>query len=119
MQQLFNKAELQKVQNHFCTLSRLFAYCVDKDGQRLTEMSGDEKGLAYIQNNITEEDFYQVYKRIADSTLEDIIVETTRYQNVKLAAVAVTDEGIRTNCWLICCVLVFYSGYKRQQIKPF
>ena len=85
------------MQNHFCTLSRLFAYCVTKAGQKLTEMSGDEKGLAYIQNYISEEDFYQVYKHIADSTLEDIIVESTRYQNVKLAAVAVTDEGVRTN----------------------
>lgn len=110
MQQLFDKAELQKVQNHFCTLSRLFAYCVNKDGQKLTEMSGDKKGLAYIQNYISEEDFYQVYKHIADSTLEDIIVETTRYQNVKLAAVAVTDEGVRTNCWLICCVLKDVEG---------
>lgn len=105
MQQLFEKAELQKVQKHFCTLSRLFAYCVDSNGQRLTEMSGDEKGISYIKKAISEEDFYQLYKRIASSTLEDIIVESTKYDNVKLAAVAVTDEGERTNCWLICCVL--------------
>ena len=105
MQQIFSKAELQKVQNHFCTLSHLFAYCVDMDGQRLTEMSGDEQGIAYIRRFLSDEDFYQVYKRIADSTLEDILVEPTRYANLKLAAVCVTSQGSRTNCWLLCAVI--------------
>lgn len=110
MQQLFNKTELQKVQNHFCTLSRLFAYCVDMSGQKLTEMSGDAKGILQIKSAFSDEDFFQLYKRIADSTLEDIIVESTDYDNIKLAAVAVTDFGERTNCWLICCVLKDAEG---------
>lgn len=105
MQQLFDRSDLQKVQNHFCTLSRFFAYCVDMSGRKLTEMSGDAEGMKIVKETFCEEDFYRLYKHIADSRLEDILVESTQYDNVKLAAVAVTDDGERTNCWLICCVL--------------
>lgn len=105
MQQLFDKAELQKVQDYFCTLTRLFAYCVDADGKKMTEMSGDKNGIKMIQEAVPEEDFYQLFQRVSDSSLEDMVVESTEYDNVKLAAVSVKENGRQNNCWLICCIL--------------
>jgi len=105
MQQLFNQTELQKVQDHFCTLSHLFAYCINMDGQRLTAFSGEKEQLDKIRTVVTDEDFYQLYKHVLESELEDMIVESTMYDNIKLAGVSVRDKGARSNCWLICCVL--------------
>lgn len=105
MQNFFDRTELQKVQDHFCTLTHLFAYCVDDNGKKMTDMSGDREQICSIKENIPEEDFYQLFKRITDSELEDIIVTGTKYNNVKLAAVMVKEENHRGNCWLICAVL--------------
>ena len=105
MQQLFDYAELQKVQDYFCTLTRLFAYCVDADGKKMTKMSGNVNGLSVIEKSIPEEKFYQLFQRISDSVLEDIVVETTQYDNVRLAAVSVNVKDTESICWLICCVL--------------
>lgn len=105
MQQLFENDELQKVQEHFCTLTRLFAYCVDEDGRKRTEMSGEKKSLEIIRKAIPEESFYQLFKRISDSALEDMIIEETEYDNIKLAAVLVKGDDCLGTCWLFCCVL--------------
>jgi len=105
MQQLFDKEELQRVQDHFCTLTRLFAYCVDKNGKRLTEMSGEKDKIKAIQEAVSEEEFYQLFQRVSDSSLEDMVVGRTKYDNVKLAAVSIKENGQGHNCWLICCVL--------------
>lgn len=105
MQRLFDKEELQKVQDHFCTLTHLFAYCVDQDGQKITEMSGDSQGIEIIREHISDERLYRMFQRVSESPLEDIIEESTKYDNLKLAAVSVEEKGYRNNCWLICCVL--------------
>lgn len=105
MQQLFDKAKLQKVQDYFCTLTHLFAYCVDAEGKKMTDMSGDKNGIKVIQDIVSEEDFYQLFQRVSHSSLEDMAVEATEYDNVKLAAVSVKESGRQNNCWLICCIL--------------
>lgn len=112
MQQLFDKTELQKVQDYFCTLTHLYAYCVDGEGKELTEMSGDKEGLSAIQKIVSKEDFSYIFKKISGSSLEDIVVEPTEYDNVKLAAVSVKENGRQGNCWLICCVQNDVSGDK-------
>lgn len=105
MQQLFDKQEFQKVQDHFCTLTGLYAYCVDDRGRNITEMSGNKEGVEILRKNIPEEEFYQIFKRVSGSGLEDMVVERTVYDNIRLAAVSVRESGVQGNCFLICCVL--------------
>jgi diguanylate cyclase (GGDEF)-like protein len=116
MQQLFDKAELQKVQDYFCTLTHLFAYCVGTDGEKMTEMSGDEEGIRTLKAVVSEEDFYQLLKRVSDSSLEDIVVASTAYDNLKLAAVSAQRNGEQNICWLVCCVLEDVTEGKLLQI---
>lgn len=105
MQQLFDNAELQKVQDYFCTLTRLFACCLDAEGRKITEASGDEKGIRILKERIPKEDLYQLHKRVSESSLEDIVIASTDYDNVKLAAVSVREDDMPGVCWLLCCVL--------------
>lgn len=105
MQQYFNRQELQKVQDHFCTLTGLYAYCTDVEGRKITEMSGNGEGVRMIKECIPEEEFYRLFKRVSQSGLEDMIVERTEYDNIRLAAVLAQKPDKGTCCWLICCVL--------------
>ena len=105
MQQFFDKKEFQKVQDHFCTLTGLYAYCVDHQGRKITEMSGNKEGIEIIGKNIPEEEFYQIFKRVSGSGLEDMVIERTAYANIRLAAVSVRESGVQGNCFLVCCVL--------------
>lgn len=105
MQQLFDKQEFQKVQDHFCTLTGLYAYCVDGQGRKITEMSGNKEGIKIIKEHISEEEFYQLFKRISDSGLEDMVIVPTVYDNLRLAAVSTGGAKVQGNCFLVCCVL--------------
>ncbi len=105
MQQYFNRQELQKVQDHFCTLTGLYAYCVDSEGRKITEMSGNREGIGVLNQYIPEGEFYRLFKRVSQSGLEDMVIEHTAYANIRLAAVSVRESGIQGNCFLICCVL--------------
>lgn len=105
MQFLFNQTELQKVQDHFCTLCHLFTYVVNEHGDKLTKMSGDVAGVQIIKELIPDDTFYRLFTQISDSELEDIIVADSPYDNIKLAAVTVKMQDLKTNCWLICGVL--------------
>ncbi|MCR5655442.1 MAG: sensor domain-containing diguanylate cyclase [Lachnospiraceae bacterium] len=105
MQYFFDKNKVQKVQEYFCTLTHLFAYLVDENGNRLTEWAGDENGVEVLKRSLDEEEFYQLYKRVSKSGLEDIIVVPSSYDNVKLAGVSVSYKGQKKNTWLLCAVL--------------
>ena len=50
------------MQDHFCTLTGLYAYCVDDRGRNITEMSGNKEGVEILRKNIPEEEFYQILK---------------------------------------------------------
>ncbi len=105
MQQFFDKQELQRIQDDLCYLSHTIGYCVTDNGEKFTEMSGNKEGIELILKEIPEDNFYYLFKRISDSKLEDIIVEDTKYDNVKIAAVYLNDKSRQTFCWLLCCVL--------------
>ena len=105
MQELFDLNELKRVQDCFCLLGNFFACCVDGNGNRITSMSGDEEDVKRINEVFDDDAFYRLFKQVSSSSLEDMIIEDTKYQNVKMAAVAYKMNGKPIICWLACCVL--------------
>lgn len=97
--------QIQKIQDCFCKLSGIFMYAVDKDGNKITEMSGKEEEVECILDAIDSSVFYDLFRRVMESPLEDQLVEDTEYANLKVAAVAIKQEGKPIICWLACCVL--------------
>ena len=105
MQELFDLEELKKVQDCFCALGNFFACCVDENGKRITSISGNEVDVKRIKEILDEDAFYRLFEQVSSSSLEDTLIEDTKYQNVKLAAVAYKINGKPIVCWLACCVL--------------
>ena len=93
------------MQDCFCLLGNFFACCVDGNGNRITSMSGDEADVKKINEVFDDDAFYRLFEQVSRSSLEDMIIEDTKYQNVKMAAVAYKMNGKPIICWLACCVL--------------
>lgn len=97
--------DLQKLQDSFCKLTNVFVYAVNGMGIKITEMSGNEQEVERMIDAVGQEAFNDLLKRVMESPLEDQLVEDTEYANLKIAAVAVKNEGKPMICWLACCVL--------------
>lgn len=115
LQDLFNTKDMQKIQDCFAELGGIMITCVDQDNQNLLAALGERAELERVYALIGKEPFFNLYKRICQSELEDQIIEDTDYANIKIAAVAVRMEGKPVLCWLACCVLEpsLFLGEKR------
>ena len=102
---MIDKKQLKKLQDKFCEIAGIFAFCMGGNGNSITEMSGRPEEVEKLQNQVGGESFLSVYRRITESTLEEQIVEDTVYPNVKIASICVKVQGKPILYWLICGVL--------------
>ena len=102
---LLDIGELQKFQDGFCAIANVFMFCVDDDGEKMTHMSGDTEEISKILELVDVSKLIGLYNRVADSILEDQIIEDTEYPELKIAAVCVRKGNMPSVCWLICGVL--------------
>lgn len=106
--------DIQEIQDSFCKMSDIFMFAIDCEGNQLTEISGKALEVEEIMNTLGKDVFLSLAKRVLDSPIEDLLVEDTEYSNLKIAAIAVKNNGKPIMCWLACCVFrdtdVFGSG---------
>lgn len=88
---------IQMQQEHFCSVTNLFVYCVDGVGKPITGISGEKEQGEQIYQIIRQEHFQELFDRISKDELEEQIIESTRFTNLKLAVFAVTDGTKRRN----------------------
>lgn len=108
---LIEKDMLQKIQDKFCYLGNISAYCVDEFGDKLTEWSGEKEDIAFFQDALLDEQLYSLFEKVRESTLEEQIIEDTNYGNLKVAAIGYKLEGKLIFCWLACCVFSEEMGF--------
>ena len=96
---------LKRMQEQFCSLIHVFAFCMDNNGQWITDFSGNPDEVSVLRKCIPTERFSAICKRIADSNIEDQVIEDTKYPNLKIAAVSVKDGDRPMLYWLICGVI--------------
>lgn len=109
---------LQNLQEHFCKVTKLYAYALDAKGQPLTELSASREDAGLIETLGLERQFYALYKRMVGSTLEDQVIEDTPYHNVKLAAIAIRKNEKPILYWLLCAVLS-EKGQNEEEVRDF
>lgn len=102
---LIDREELQRLQEGFCGVAGVCAYCVDAKGEEQTTISGDTKDRELMQACVTRQEIEQILFRVEEGSLEELAVEDTRADNVKLAAVSVRIQGRTVINWLVFCVL--------------
>ena len=101
---LIEKDMLQKIQDKFCYLGNISAYCVDEFGDKITGWSGETEDIAFFQDALLDEQLFTLFEKVKESTLEEQIIEDTNYGNLKIAAIGYKLEGKLIFCWLACCV---------------
>ncbi len=99
-QSLIDKEQLQRLQDEFCAVTDSYVYCINAEGEAQTKISGEPQGAKWITEQVSGEIIEQVFLRVAEGTLEDIAIEDTNIDNLKLAAISVKIEGKLVLTWL-------------------
>lgn len=102
---LFDLIELKKIQDRFCEMGHFFACCLDETGKRITEFSGNKEDSSKILDVLDEDQAFRLFEKVSSSQLEDQIIEDTKYENLKMAAVAYKIDDKPILCWLVCYVI--------------
>lgn len=102
---LENLRELQKLQDKFSSISRLFLYCVDKDGKTLTEVSGGAHGADVLFSQIDKRYFETAFQEVTADRTQEQIVDATNIPGVMVAAQSVSAQDGICVVWLLFAVV--------------
>ena len=94
LRELLDKNELQRLQDGFCRLSGLSAYCLDHEGTKITRISGDDRYLHCLQERLALERVF------GNDSLEDMAVEPLEGKK-EVAALAIAARGEKELYWIV------------------
>lgn len=97
--------ELTRLQSRFAPVSNLFVFAMSGQGNQLTEMTGPKEQGERLRKCLGTEAIFSAYHRVADNGLEDMVIEDTQFDNVKLGAIAIRSNGKMLLCWIMIAVL--------------
>ncbi|HKM20721.1 MAG TPA: EAL domain-containing protein [Lachnospiraceae bacterium] len=103
--ELVNRTDLQRLQDNFATVAKVFVFCVDVDGRRMTEMSGPPDEVNRILSILSEKHLIGVINRVTGSSIEEQVVEDTEFSNIKIASISIRVEGKPVINWFLCGVI--------------
>lgn len=106
---LINVADIQKLQDSFSSVAKVFLFCADASGRRITEMSGPTDEVARILHLLNEKHITNVISRVTGSSIEEQVVEDTEFSNIKIASMSIRVENEPVISWFICAVLDQYG----------
>lgn len=119
--QLVNKEKAIKILQKLCKTARIFALLTDENGQWYTDFEGDKEEVDKLKSLIPPKQFQQIVDRVANSKLEDQVIEDTIYPNIKIAATTVKVNGKSIVNGLICGIIsdATLEGFSEQPIEGF
>ena len=94
LQELLDKNELQRLQDGFCNISGVSAYCLNHEGIKITRISGDDRYLHCMQERMALE------RVMGEDSLEDLAVEELEGQKL-VAAIAIKARGQKELYWIV------------------
>lgn len=103
---ILDRRDLQKIQNEFCAATGVYAFCVDRDGNKITDMSGNRHDIEELSKRIPKDKLMSLLHRVAESSLEDQAIEETENDALVYAVVCVKEEQKTLLTWLVYGVLV-------------
>lgn len=99
--ELFNREELQRIQEEFCRVTGVCGYCLDGRGQKFTDFSGTDRDAelfqAYEESRLPE----MLSERVEAGSLEDQAVEVLEDGRGLAASVAIQADSDDRLCWVL------------------
>ncbi|MED9904095.1 MAG: bifunctional diguanylate cyclase/phosphodiesterase [Lachnospiraceae bacterium] len=102
---LIEREELQRLQDGFCSVTGVCAYCVNAAGEEQTTVSGDTEDKKLIQPFMTRQKVKQMLSRVEEGSLEELAVEDTAADNLKAASMSIRIQGRTVINWVVFAVL--------------
>lgn len=99
---MIDTVRLQELQDVYAQVANLFIFCVDEQGKRVTEMSGNPEEIARVVKLLDEMQIRAAINRVLFNTVEEQVIENTEYRNMKIATVGVRVGGTPAFAWFIC-----------------
>lgn len=99
--ELVNKTELQRLQDELCAVAGVLAYCVNAEGEQITELSGTEEEKMRVEKYLSSDEIKNVLFRVEDGALEDLAIDSIKELDAVAAAVAVRVSEGTVFYWVI------------------
>ncbi len=96
---MIDTVRLQELQDVYAQVANLFIFCVDEQGKRVTEMSGNPEEIARVVKLLDEMQIRAAINRVLFNTVEEQVIENTEYRNMKIATVGVRVGGTPAFAW--------------------
>lgn len=100
-QELINGNELQQLQDAFCEVMGIWAYCLNEEKVRMTRISGEAGRMAEIQHYVDMPQLQAVLERVEDGSLEEQLIEELDEGTGRVAAIAVRGNGSVVFYWIV------------------
>ncbi len=97
--------EVRRWQDSFAAMAGVYLCCLDAEGGRITDFSGDLLELPTIKKAVDEIHIKNIFQRVTEGDLEDQAVERTPIPNLRVAAVAAKLDGKTQAVWIVCGIL--------------
>ena len=102
---MIDRGKMQRLQDKFCEVTGICAYFADTAGVAQTRLSGNPEDIELIKPYMKPEEISKALQRIGEGSLEELVIEDTGAENLKLAAMAVGERGRLTFYWIAYCIL--------------
>lgn len=118
VQGLLDDKNLERWQNCFCEVTKVFVCCVNREGVPLTSFGGNKDEAERIKALIDKEQLRDMLFRVSESALEDQAIEETAYPNLRQAVVSIKAGGKPIINWLLFGVLSDASNAEDYENPP-
>ena len=88
-QEWIDKNELQQLQDDFCDVADIVAYCADEQKAAITRMSGKASEVEMAKHYVNDLQLQALLERVEDGSLEEQVSEDLNDGAGKVAAIAV------------------------------
>lgn len=100
-QGLMDGNELQQLQDAFCDVMGVWAYCLNEEKVKITQVSGKAEKMAEVERYITAPQIQNVLERVEDGSLEEQLIEELDEGTGRVAAIAVRRNGRVAFYWIV------------------
>lgn len=106
-EQILDKEMLQELQDAFCGADQVYAVCLGRDGNPVTDIYGGKEELAWLSEMLLEPAYYQEYfRRLFDEEdLENIIEQDTKIPYIKMCGMAIRLSDRTEAVWVMIGIL--------------
>lgn len=99
--EMIDQNKLQRLQDEFCKVTGVCAFCLDRDGSRITEVSGNTAQVRKVQEYEKRGLLRSVLERVEEGSLEEQAVESLGEAGDLAAAISIKLSGKALIYWMV------------------